>query len=74
MGQDITAFPGDIKHSARTTDHGGRYLLNGRTISTLPIVARTAAASLGFIGNIPNATNRVLKTKTATENIGAVVG
>ena len=74
MGADGSAFTGDIKHSARTADHGGWYLLNGRAISTLPAAAQTAAASLGFTGNIPNAINRVLKTKTAAETVGAVGG
>ncbi|SEW38795.1 hypothetical protein SAMN05421841_2508 [Chryseobacterium wanjuense] len=71
---DERAFTGDIKHSARTADHGGWYLLNGRAISTLPVEARTAAAALGFTGNIPNATDRVLKTKTAAEAMGATGG
>jgi hypothetical protein len=74
MGKDGSAFTGDIKHSARAADHGGWYLLNGRAISTLPVAARAAAASLGFTGNIPNATNRVLKTKTGAETIGSVGG
>ena len=74
MAQDKTTFPGDIKHSSIAADHGGWYLLNGRAISGLPAAARTAAASLGFIGNIPNATNRVLKTKTGAEVIGTVGG
>lgn len=73
MGQD-SSFSGDIKHSARTADHGGWYLLNGRAISTLPAAARTAAAALGFTANIPNATDRVLKTKTATEAMAATGG
>lgn len=73
MGQD-SSFTGDIKHSARTADHGGWYLLNGRAISTLPVAARTAAASLGFSGNLPDATDRVLKTKTAAEAMTATGG
>lgn len=73
MGQD-SSFSGDIKHSARTADHGGWYLLNGRAISTLPAAARTASAALGFTANIPNATDRVLKTKTAAEAMAATGG
>jgi len=73
MGQDGT-FTGDIKHSARTADHGGWYLLNGRAIASLPVAAQTAAAALGFTGNIPNATDRVLKTKTAAEAMAATGG
>lgn len=57
MGQNNTAFPGDIKHSARTTDH------RGAERQVMPIVSRTTTTSLRFKGNIPNAANRVLKTK-----------
>lgn len=74
MGADKSVFTGDIKHSARTTDHGGWYLLNGRSISSLPTIAQTAAASLGFTGTIPDATDRVLKTKTTTEAMAAIGG
>lgn len=74
MGNNPSTFTGDIKHSARVADHGGWYLLNGRAISSLPAAAQIAAASLGFAGTIPNATDRVLKTKTAAEAMAATGG
>jgi hypothetical protein len=73
MGPE-SSFTGDIKHSARTADHGGWYMLNGRAITTLPAAAQAAAAALGFTGNIPNATDRVLKTKTTAEAMAATGG
>lgn len=51
---------GDIKQGFQLADHGGWYLLDGRAINTLPANAQTAAANLGFVGNIPDATNRML--------------
>ena len=65
---------GDIKHSFRTSDYNGWYLLDGRDISTLSSSAQAAAASLGFTNNLPNATDRVLKTKTPSENLGVTGG
>ncbi|WP_052476972.1 hypothetical protein [Nonlabens marinus] len=65
---------GDIKHGFQTTDHQGWYLLNGRAISTLPATAQSAAQSLGFSSNLPNATNRVLKARNGSETIGSQAG
>lgn len=65
---------GDIKNSAKTTDHNGWYLLNGRAVSTLPANAQATAAFLGFTTNLPNATDRVLKMQTGTETIGGTGG
>ena len=56
---------GDIKYSYAISDHSGWYLLNGRTISTLPTNAQNVANSLGMSINIPDATNRILKSKGA---------
>lgn len=66
--------PGDIKHSVKTADHDGWYLLDGRTVSSLPANAQLAANNLGFTVNIPDATNRVLKTKTSLETLGTTGG
>jgi hypothetical protein len=65
---------GRIKESFKTTDHSGWYLLNGRALSTLPANVRTVAASLGFSGNLPDATNRVLKTKSGSEALASIGG
>lgn len=65
---------GDIQYSARTTDHGGWYLLNGRPITSLPVNAKLAAENLGLTANLFDATDKTLKTKNITENIGTVGG
>ena len=65
---------GDVKNSFKTADHLGWYLLDGRAISTLPAAAQAAATALGFTNNLPNATDRVLKTKNASENLGVTGG
>lgn len=56
---------GDIKYSYAISDHSGWYLLNGRTITSLPTNAQNVANSLGMSMNIPDATNRILKAKGA---------
>ena len=60
---------GDIKHSIQTTNHDGWYKLDGTAISSLPSVAQTNAATLGLSGNLPDATDRVLKYSNGSEAI-----
>ena len=62
---------GDIKQGFQPTDHNGWYLLDGRAINTLPANAQVNALDLGFAGNIPDATNRVLANMGA---LGATGG
>lgn len=61
---------GDIKYSFSNTDHNGWYLLDGRALSTLSANAQANAATLGFSGNLPNATDRYLKANDGTETLG----
>ncbi|KQC32840.1 hypothetical protein AAU57_05575 [Nonlabens sp. YIK11] len=70
----VQTVAGDIKNGFQPTDHNGWYLLDGRAVSSLPLAARTAAASLGFTSNLPNATNRVLKARNTGETLGAISG
>ncbi len=65
---------GDIKYSSTGMDHDGWYLLDGRAVSTLSATAQAKAAALGFTTALPNSTNRYLKTKSATETLGAAGG
>ncbi len=65
---------GDIKHGFQSADHNGWYLLDGRSISSLPANAQTAANNLGFSGNLPDATNRVLKNTNGSESLGSTTG
>ncbi|ALR29125.1 hypothetical protein ATE47_00540 [Chryseobacterium sp. IHB B 17019] len=66
---------GDMRYSSLTTDHGGWYLLNGRTLTTLPANVQSRAASLGITGTLPNAANKYMKQGTpgATTGAGSVV-
>lgn len=65
---------GDIKNSVKDTDHNGWYLLNGRSISSLPAAAQNSASVLGFTSILPDATDRILKTRTGTELLGSEGG
>lgn len=51
---------GDIKSSLVTSDHSGWVKMDGRLISSLTSSQQTAAGTLGFTSNIPDATNSVL--------------
>lgn len=61
---------GDVKHGFQAADHSGWVQLDGRLISTLSAAQQTAAAALGFTGNLPDATDKVLKQKGALNNTG----
>ena len=75
----VAAYPptaatvGDAKQGFQAGDHAGWVLLNGRALSSLTSTQQTAAASLGFSGNLPNATGRVLKQSGAVA-LGATAG
>lgn len=71
---DKSSLTGNIKYSVKTSDHNGWYLLDGRAVSAFPAAVKAKAQALGFTTNIPNASDRVLKTKTATESLGTVGG
>lgn len=58
---------GDIKAGLQVADHNGWYLMDGRGLGTLPAVAQANAAGLGIAGSLPDATDRVMKTKTGAE-------
>lgn len=65
---------GDIKSSVHPSDHNGWYLLNGRSVSQLPSSAQTSAAGLGFTISLPDAADRVLKTRNGAELLGSQGG
>lgn len=65
---------GDVKYSFGKADHDGWYALDGRAVSALSTTARAAASGLGFTANLPNSTDRSLKTKTAAETMGSTGG
>jgi hypothetical protein len=63
---------GDVKSGIQTFDHSGWILLDGRAINTLTATQQAAAAALGLVGNIPNATNSYLVQNGGV--MGAVSG
>ncbi len=65
-----TAVAGDIKYGFQAADHTGWVKLDGRPISSLTTTQQAVAASLGFSGNLPNASGRVLKTQGAINTVG----
>ncbi|AZA50275.1 hypothetical protein EG346_19775 [Chryseobacterium carnipullorum] len=65
---------GDIKYSRDTSDSGGWYLLNGRSIASLPAAAQANSSALGFVTNIPNFINRSERAKSGAEQLGTVGG
>lgn len=58
---------GDIKCGIQTADHYGWYLMDGRALTSLPASAQANAAALGLAGSLPDASDRVIKTKTGAE-------
>ncbi len=65
---------GEVKFSFATADHDGWYLLNGRTKSSLSATAQIGATSVGYGANLPNATDRFLKTVDTAESIAIESG
>ena len=75
INKPLLSYPiGSIIQSFKSTDYDGWYLLDGRAISTLPVGAQAMAASLGLTTNLYDATDRTLKTKSVTENVGDIGG
>lgn len=65
---------GDVKHGFQAADHNGWYLLNGRAITSITSTeARANATALGYV-NLPNASNRFLKSQTGVETLGSTGG
>ncbi|MGX7668167.1 hypothetical protein [Flavobacterium pedocola] len=72
--EPLTTQIGDVKHSLLTEDHNGWYLLDGRNTNLLPAKAQANATTVGFTTNLPDATDRILKGKSASESLMAVGG
>lgn len=64
--------PGDIKSGIQTNDHSGWIKLDGRAITALTTTQQTQATSLGFVANLPNASNAFLSQNGTT--LGTVSG
>lgn len=73
MGPNTLAL-GDIKHSLEPADHNGWFLLNGRAITTLPPIAKNNAAAIGIGANLPDSSDRIIKTNNGAETILSAAG
>lgn len=51
---------GDVKSGFQSADHSGWIKLDGRAVSSLSTAQRSAAATLGFSANLPNAASAYL--------------
>lgn len=71
---DKSSLVGNVKYSIKTTDHDGWYLLDGRAVSTFPATVQAKTQALGFTTNIPNASDKVLKSKNTAESLGTIGG
>lgn len=69
-----TVMIGDIKHSLESADHKGWFLLDGRAVSTLSVVARYNAGAVGIGTNLPNAADRFVKSNSGSESVGSTAG
>jgi len=69
-----TLMIGDIKHSLETADHKGWFLLDGRNISSLPTVAQFNAGAVGIGTNLPDVSDKFIKTNNGTELQGSIAG
>lgn len=63
---------GDVKSGFQTNDHNGWIKLDGRLLSTLSASQLLIAQSLGFVGNLPDASNAYLSQNGAS--MGALSG
>lgn len=54
------AIEGDVKSGIQTLDHSGWVLLDGRALNLLTANQQAVAASLGLVGNLPNASGAFL--------------
>ena len=68
----ISNTEGDVKQGFQNANHNGWILLDGRAISTLTATQQTVAISLGFTGNLPDATDAYLSQNGGS--LGAVIG
>jgi hypothetical protein len=61
---------GDVKQGYQSGDHNGWYLLDGRALTALPVIAQSNASLLGITVNLPNAANRFLADMGAPGAVG----
>ncbi|MFV0248813.1 MAG: hypothetical protein ACK5H1_07625 [Tenacibaculum sp.] len=74
LSKTSTYVYGDIKFGVQKDDHLGWYFLNGRSVNSLPANAKANAEALGFTTNLPNATDRMIKTSNLNTDTIAQTG
>lgn len=72
---------GDVKYSYATSNHNGWYRLNGQPLASLPATAQNNAAIIGFVGNLPDTRDMILKHRDelnsgggGAESVGSTSG
>ena len=61
---------GNVKYSFQENDHGHWVKLDGRALTSLTSQQQIQASTLGFASNLPNASNRILKSKGSLGDVG----
>lgn len=67
----VYATIGDVKHSYAVANHNGWYRLDGQPLTNLSAVAQANAAMLGFVGNLPDTRDMILKHRDELNTGGA---
>lgn len=72
---------GDVKYSYAVSNHNGWYRLNGQSLASLPATAQNNAAIIGFVGNLPDTRDMILKHRDelnsggqGAESVGSTSG
>jgi hypothetical protein len=72
---------GDVKYSYAVSNHNGWYRLNGQSLAALPATAQNNAAIIGFMGNLPDTRDMILKHRDelnsggeGVESVGSTTG
>ncbi len=63
---------GAIKHGMQTSDHSGWYILDGRSLTSMPAVAQAGASLVSITTNLPDVNDKYLKTSNGSDVIGSV--
>jgi hypothetical protein len=61
---------GDVKYGFQSADHTGWIKMDGRLITSLTASQQAASTTLGFVGNLPNATDKTIKQKAVLNSTG----
>lgn len=65
---------GDVKHGYQKYDHGGWWIMNGRSVSTISAKAQQAAYLLGITSNLPDMRNKTVFGSMNESGLGGTAG